>query len=116
MSLEHSPTRSDRHASLKFAMTIDEFCEQHQISPAFIKVDVEGADLDVLRGARVTIRRSLRELSLFVEMHPSVWPLVGVSRQDILAELATQSLEAIPLASTPDMWALEGLCVRLVRR
>ncbi len=96
--------------------TIDEFCEQHQISPAFIKVDVEGAELDVLRGARATIRRSLPELSLFVEMHPSVWPLVGVSRQDIMAELATQSLEALPLASTPDIWALEGVCVRLVRR
>jgi FkbM family methyltransferase len=96
--------------------TIDEFCAQHRITPAFIKVDVEGAELDVLRGARATILRSLPALALFVEMHPSVWPLDGVSRQDILAELATQSLEAIPLASTPDIWALEGLCVRLVPR
>jgi FkbM family methyltransferase len=96
--------------------TIDEFCEQHQITPAFIKVDVEGAELDVLRGARATILRSLPDLSLFVEMHPSVWPLVGVSRQDILTELATQSLEAIPLASVSDTWALEGVCVRLVPR
>jgi hypothetical protein len=53
---------------------------------------------------------------LFVEMHPSVWPLVGVSRQDILTELATQSLEATPLASVSDTWALEGVCVRLVPR
>jgi FkbM family methyltransferase len=96
--------------------TIDEFCAQHRITPAFIKVDVEGAELDVLRGARATIRRALPALSLFVEMHPSVWPLVGVSRQDILIELATQSLEALPLASTPDIWALEGVCVRLVPR
>ena len=96
--------------------TIDGFCAQRHITPAFIKVDVEGAELDVLRGARATIRRAARELSLFVEMHPSVWPLVGVSRQDIMAELATQSLEALPLASTPDIWALEGVCVRLVPR
>ena len=96
--------------------TIDEFCAQHRITPAFIKVDVEGAELDVLRGARATIRRTLPELRLFVEMHPSVWPLVGVCLQDILAELATQSLEAVPLASTPDIWALEGVCVRLVPR
>jgi FkbM family methyltransferase len=96
--------------------TIDEFCAQHHLTPAFIKVDVEGAELDVLRGARATIRRSLPQLSLFVEMHPGVWPMVGVSRQDILTELATQSLEAIALAPTPDIWALEGLCVRLVPR
>jgi FkbM family methyltransferase len=96
--------------------TIDEFCAQHQITPTFIKIDVEGAELDVLFGARATIRRSRPDLLLFVEMHPSVWPLVGVSRQDIMAELATQSLEALPLASTPDIWALEGVCVRLVPR
>lgn len=96
--------------------TIDEFCARHQVAPAFIKVDVEGAELDVLRGARDTIRRCRHDLSLFVEMHPSIWPSIGVSRQDILAELAVQSLEAVPLVPTPDIWALEGLCVRLVPR
>jgi FkbM family methyltransferase len=96
--------------------TVDEFCAQHHITPAFIKIDVEGAELDVLRGARATIRRAFPGLSLFVEMHPSVWPVIGVSRQDLLTELATQSLEPIALTPTPDIWALEGLCVRLVRR
>ncbi len=32
--------------------TIDVFCESNQVAPSAIKIDVEGAELDVLRGAR----------------------------------------------------------------
>ena len=57
-----------------------------------------------------------RELSLFVEMHPSIWPTVGVTRTDLEAELRAQSLDIVPLIATSDVWTLEGLCVRLVPR
>ena len=96
--------------------TIDEYCGRHRLTPAFIKIDVEGAELDVLRGARETIRRSRHGLALFVEMHPSIWQQIGVSRHDIEHELASQSLVVEPLVPSPDWWALEGVCVRLVSR
>ncbi|HVW38786.1 MAG TPA: FkbM family methyltransferase [Pirellulales bacterium] len=39
------------------AVTIDRLCEQYRIRPTFIKVDVEGYEPAVFRGARETIRR-----------------------------------------------------------
>jgi FkbM family methyltransferase len=97
--------------------TIDEYCGLHRLTPGFIKIDVEGAELDVLRGARETIRRSRRQaLMLFVEMHPSIWRQIGVSRRDIENELAGQALVVEPLVPSADPWALEGVCVRLVAR
>jgi FkbM family methyltransferase len=46
--------------------TIDEFCLEHKLEPAFIKVDVEGAESKVLKGARATIEKY--KPVLFLEM------------------------------------------------
>lgn len=37
-------------------MTLDAFCEQHGVIPTMVKIDVEGNELAVLRGAEKTIR------------------------------------------------------------
>jgi FkbM family methyltransferase len=97
-------------------ISIDTFCAAEQIAPDFIKVDVEGAELDVLRGARETIRRGRGRLALFVEMHPSVWPTIGVTKADVLAELGAQGLVAASLMPAGDMWAVEGVCLELQSR
>jgi FkbM family methyltransferase len=94
--------------------TIDEFCARERLAPDFIKIDVEGAELSALRGARETIRARRGHLALFVEMHPSIWPALGFGREDLLTELRAQSLEAHSLIPVADMWALEGICLRLV--
>jgi FkbM family methyltransferase len=92
--------------------TIDEFCAHERITPDFIKIDVEGAELDVLRGARETIRRTRGRLALFVEMHPSIWRESGVTVADVRAELEAQQLEPVSLTAA-DPFAVEGICVRL---
>jgi len=96
-------------------VTVDEFCAREGITPSFIKIDVEGAELDVLRGARATIRAAGDALALFVEMHPTIWRGMGISAADLQAELALQGLRAEPLRDVADPWALEGECLRLVR-
>jgi FkbM family methyltransferase len=97
-------------------VTIDDFCAREGIDPAVIKIDVEGAELDVLRGARETIRRAGAGLTLLVEMHPTVWGEMGIAREEVQAELERQGLRAEPLRPVADPWALEGECLRLVRR
>ena len=97
-------------------VTIDDFCAREGVRPAVIKIDVEGAELDVLRGARETIRRAGDALTLLVEMHPTVWREMGITREDVQAELERQGLRAEPLRPVDDPWALEGECLRLVRR
>lgn len=97
-------------------VTIDDFCAREGITPSFIKIDVEGAELDVLRGARATIAAAGPALALFVEMHPTIWREMGLSPADLQAELAHQNLRAEPLRDVDDPWSLEGECLRLLPR
>jgi FkbM family methyltransferase len=94
-------------------ITVDAFCASLGLKPRLIKIDVEGAELDVLRGARQTIAAGGPALRLYVEMHPGLWPALGVSRQRIEAELQTQGLRAEGLDGTSPDWNVEGVCLRL---
>jgi FkbM family methyltransferase len=95
------------------AQSIDEFCEGTGISPDVIKIDIEGAELAALRGARRTIASRGAALALFVELHPAIWPSLGVTRADIEAELRQQKLVVEPLPGVGDPWTVEGVCVRV---
>jgi FkbM family methyltransferase len=95
--------------------SIDEFCAMNRLAPTLIKVDVEGAELDVLKGARATIAARGVELRLYVEMHPRIWDSVGSSRAQLEHELDRQGLMPERIDGRPDIWALEGVCLRLRR-
>ncbi|HYW13846.1 MAG TPA: FkbM family methyltransferase [Longimicrobium sp.] len=94
-------------------VTIDQFCAREQIVPTIIKIDVEGWELEALRGARETIARGGDALALFVEMHPTAWRERGLPADAVRAELHAQGLRAVPLREVADPWALEGECLRL---
>ena len=77
-------------------VTIDEVCRELKVVPSVIRMDVQGAEIHALRGARETIRAAAR-LSLVVEMHPQCWPAFGVTVQDARDTLADLGLTARPL-------------------
>lgn len=52
---------------LVHAVTLDSFCAPAQIRPDVIKMDVEGAELDVLLGARDTLKQCSPKL--LIELH-----------------------------------------------
>jgi len=92
-------------------VSIDAFCADRGLEPDFIKVDVEGAELDVLRGARDTIRRLGARLALFVEMHPSVWTAQGVRPAAVIEHIRALGLE--PDRPWDEVLRVDGLCARL---
>lgn len=93
--------------------SVDAFCAPLGLKPDVIKIDVEGAELDVLKGARATIASAGPGLRLYVEMHPGLWPGLGLARRDIEAELDAQGLRAECLDGAPALWDVEGVSLRL---
>jgi hypothetical protein len=93
--------------------TIDDVCSEMSLDPDVIKIDIEGAELAALRGARRTIAARRGALTVFVELHPATWPSLGVTRADIEAELRLQRLHLEPLPGVSDPWTTQGVCVRL---
>lgn len=94
-------------------MTLDQFCARENILPDLIKIDVEGFELAVLRGAREVIKACGPRLSLFIELHPTIWREIGITKEDVIEELDRQGLEATPLSAHEDLWAVEGECMRI---
>ncbi len=106
--------RTGAAATLTVTKTsVDSFCDRMGITPHLIKIDAEGAELDVLRGARRTILAAGPGLTLYVEMHPHLWSAFGTSRAEIEAELADQRLVPERLDGQADIWGIEGVCLRL---
>ena len=112
--LDRSTGVADASTTRVDVISLDDFCERNGVAPDLIKVDVEGVELAVLRGARRTIAAYRSRLALFVELHPSVWPRLGTSREALAAELDAQGLAVEALQPGTDPWTTQGACVRLV--
>ncbi len=68
--------------------SLDAFCTEHDLWPQVLKIDVEGAEVRVLRGARAMMQ-SARPL-VFLSVHPDRMGLLGDSVEDLqrlIAEL-----------------------------
>lgn len=95
--------------------TVDDFCARTGIVPDVIKMDIEGAELAGLQGARRTVAAGGRGLALFVEFHPTIWPSLGLTRAHVEEELRRQQLVIETAPGYADPWSVEGVCVRLRR-
>jgi FkbM family methyltransferase len=109
-------TSSSGNGTLRVpVVTLDGFCSERGVRPSIIKIDVEGFELSVLQGARDTLRSIGAGLEVFMEIHPSLWPELGIARSDVADELHRQGLEMEPLATGQPVWTVEGVCLRLRR-
>jgi FkbM family methyltransferase len=67
------------------AWSIDEYCQRTALQPRVIKIDVEGAELMVLRGAQGVMRQ--HKPILILAVHP---PLIPEQKADALFSLLDQ--------------------------
>lgn len=71
--------------TLKRQITIDDFCGERDIRPEVIKIDVEGAEIAVLRGAK-RVLESLRPI-VYLSVHPREIALIGESVDQLRATI-----------------------------
>ncbi len=95
-------------------VTIDEVCREQNVVPSVIRMDVQGAEIHALRGARHAIASAAR-LSIVVEMHPQCWPAFGVTEDDARRVLDELGLEARPLVEGEAVFGRDAHAV-LTRR
>ncbi|MDD5680573.1 MAG: FkbM family methyltransferase [Candidatus Omnitrophica bacterium] len=68
-------------------ITLDNFAKEHQIKPDVIKIDVEGAEYNVLRGADEILKKY--SPAIFLSVHPAQLSLCGASAgqlKDIISQ------------------------------
>jgi FkbM family methyltransferase len=92
--------------------TLDAFCQETQFIPAAIKIDVEGAELLVLQGAR-TLLKHHRPI-LMIAVHPS-WLQQGQTAGELFELLRSFGYQVIDSKAVPFEGANWGdyLCVPL---
>lgn len=81
-ALTHNGDNPYQPQAIETAMIrLDTFLAERKIAPAVIKIDVEGAELQVLEGLGEWLSR---KVTILVEMHPYAWPSMGASEWDLL--------------------------------
>ncbi len=91
-------------------VTIDDVCRELAVVPTVIRMDVQGAEIHALRGARQTIQ-SAKRIAMVVEMHPQCWPGFRVTEEDARRTIAELGLAARPLVAGAPLFSRDSHAV-----
>ena len=73
------------------AVTVDELCRRTGFAPTHLKIDVEGGELEVLKGACDVLRRARPELS--VEIHNGILRSAGRNPREVVRHLEDEGYQ-----------------------
>ena len=90
-------------------VTLDDFCEERDLAPDWVLIDVEGFEIAALRGARRLMARRKGNLNVVVEMHPNVWDTADTTRAGAESLLEELGLRAVPLTGQTDALGEYGI-------
>jgi FkbM family methyltransferase len=93
-------------------IALDEYCATRRVTPDWILVDAEGAELSVLQGAAALLRNT--PVQVAVEMHASLWDPRHTTPATFEAFLTSCGRTAVPLTGQHSPFAEYGT-VHLVR-
>lgn len=91
-------------------VTLDDVCRGWDRPPDWIRMDVQGQEFDVLRGARELLREARGRVRIVAEMHPEQWPDYGVPvarAAEVFADLGVRA-RALPGAAPGDDPFVQG--------
>lgn len=80
-------------------MSLDKFCTRHALAPEIIKIDVEGAEMEVLLGV-ADILRQYRP-TIFFSVHPTELGLPGHSVEELRAVMHELGYKCRNMEGTP---------------
>jgi FkbM family methyltransferase len=95
-------------------VTLDEVADRLELAPDWIRMDVQGFELSVLRGARKMLARPGTPVRIVAEMHPHIWSLNGLDRRQVTEGLRELGLAVKPIGASTGEFA-DGGHVELVR-
>lgn len=99
-------SRGDRRKVDVPVVSLDEYCATHALAPDWLLIDVEGAELDVLLGARHLL--SNPHLGVVVEMHQELLYASGATRERFSAVVQSANRRIVPLTGQTDPLAQYG--------
>jgi FkbM family methyltransferase len=85
-------------------VTVDQVCASMARRPTWIRMDVQGLEFDVLRGARDLLRDARGRLTIVAEMHPEQWTALGIRVGDVDDILEDMGLRARCLPGQHDRY------------
>ncbi len=107
-----SPERRDTPATLVHvpSVTLDQFCAKRNIWPDVVKIDAEGAELHVLRGAKELLLN--KRITILCEIHPTEMQNCGSSLRDFEAYLESVGYTSQPVDEPSKLGIWHGLITR----
>jgi FkbM family methyltransferase len=94
-----APSTSCSTGNVVDVVTVDGICHKLGRPPNWIRMDVQGLEFEVLRGARQLLAEGRGRLHIVAEMHPEQWPDHGVEPDHAMDALAALGLRARPLVA-----------------
>jgi hypothetical protein len=85
-------------------VTVDQICATMDRRPTWMRMDVQGLELDVLRGAHDLLHDARGQLTIVAEMHPEQWVALGIEVGDVDGILAGMGLRARCLPGQQDRY------------
>jgi FkbM family methyltransferase len=88
--------------------TLDLACDARAFRPTLLRMDVQGFEYAILRGARRTIAENRGRMRIVLEVHPQLWPMMDIDERKFDALLEELGLRARPLRAGGPRYEPDG--------